>query len=566
MARKVIRSSFLYIFTCFLFFATFYHHFLRHDFSAYHNEIINPHNTTIKSTTPNFLFHENFSSPNTPSRKFPIIPSVSILMPDWEVYVIVSPDFSPLQTHYNNSSFLCVFDTGEESPVVPAGELPFPVRSIFNCKLPSRARRRLPFTQPILTSSSANVSYRNSPSPELLRWSFLVYDSLTTDDDVVLFVKGLNNHQGINREPTEFTCIFGDGVKTAVTSSVQEVFRCKRPDFAVNMPIKVSIEIVGPTPIVVPTVAYYSPQRKLASPEKANLCFCTMVYNVAKFLREWVLYHSKIGVEKFILYDNGSDDDLAPVVEELVEDGYNVQTYFWLWPKTQEAGFSHSAIFAKDSCSWIMYIDVDEFVYSPSWSNLTQPSQLLLPSTLLNSEGLSVIAQVGSRKSTEKNVAQISIPCYEFGPSKQKVHPVKGVVQGYNCRRKMENRHKSIVFLDAVDYSLLNVIHHFKLKPGYNVKKLNVVEMVVNHYKYQAWPEFKAKFRRRVSAYVVDWTKPLNLGSNDRTPGLGYSPVEPKGWQRKFCEVYDNGLKDLTWRWFAVESLAPSEYSLPWQR
>ncbi|XP_019245162.1 PREDICTED: glycosyltransferase family 92 protein Os08g0121900-like [Nicotiana attenuata] len=485
-------------------------------------------------------------------------------MPDWEVYVIVSPDFSPLQTHYNNSSFLCGFDTGEESPAVPAGELPFPVRSIFNCKLPSRARRRLPFTQPILTSSSANVSYRNSPSPELLRWSFLVYDSLTTDDDVVLFVKGLNNHQGINREPTEFTCIFGDGVKTAVASSVQEVFRCTRPDFAVNKPIKVSIEIVGPTPIVVPTVAYYSPQRKLASPEKANLCFCTMVYNVAKFLREWVLYHSKIGVEKFILYDNGSDDDLATVVEELVEEGYNVQTYFWLWPKTQEAGFSHSAIFAKDSCSWIMYIDVDEFVYSPSWSNLTQPSKLLLPSILPSSEGistvnnnniLSVIAQVGSRKSTMKNVAQISIPCYEFGPSKQKVHPAKGVVQGYNCRRKMENRHKSVVFLDAVDYSLLNVIHHFKLKPGYNVKKLNVLEMVVNHYKYQAWPEFKAKFRRRVSAYVVDWTKPLNLGSNDRAPGLGYSPVEPKGWQRKFCEVYDNGLKDLTWRWFALAKM-----------
>ncbi|MCD7465700.1 hypothetical protein HAX54_001780 [Datura stramonium] len=439
-------------------------------------------------------------------------------MPDWEIYVIVQPDYSPLQTHFRDSNFYCVFDIGEESPAVPAGELSFPVRSIFKCNFPTRARRSLPFKQPTLRSSSSTASYRNSPSPELLRWTFLVYDSLATDNDVVLFVKGLNTRRGISRDPTEFTCIFGGAVRTAVTSSTQEVFRCKTPDILGKEPISVSIGIVGPTPAVVPSVAYYTPPRKISSPPKAKLCACTMVYNVAKFLREWVLYHSRIGVEKFILYDNGSDDDLATIVDELVEEGYDVKTHFWLWPKTQEAGFSHSAIFAKDSCSWMMYIDVDEFVYSPSWYNLTQPSKSLLPSILPKLE-------------EDNNVAQISIPCYEFGPSNQKEHPATGVIQGYNCRRKMKNRHKSIVLLSGVNQSLLNAIHHFKLKTGYRVKKLNVLEMVVNHYKFQAWPEFKAKFRRRVSTYVVDWTKPSNLDSKDRTPGLGYSAVEPIGWQ-----------------------------------
>ncbi|KAG5573601.1 hypothetical protein H5410_063367 [Solanum commersonii] len=78
--------------------------------------------------------------------------------------------------------------------------------------------------------------------------------------------------------------------------------------------------------------------------------------------------------------------------------------------------------------------------------------------------------------------------------------------------------------------------------------------MVLNHFKFQAWSEFKAKFRRRVSAYVVDWTKELNPRSNDRTPGLGFSAVEPKDWPSKFYEVYDNGLKDLTWRWFGLNT------------
>ncbi|XP_009804899.2 glycosyltransferase family 92 protein At1g27200-like [Nicotiana sylvestris] len=449
-------------------------------------------------------------------------------MPGWEVFVIVSPDFTPLISSQEDP-YVCVFETGEVSLAIPAGELQFPARTLFKCEFPRRARRRLPFKQPMLMKSSQKKNNVTPfKQPELLRWTFLVYDSLTTDDDVVLFVKGLNNRQGINREPNEFNCIFGlenNVIRTNVTSSMQEVFRCKRPDPNVlpfEERITVSLEIVRPVPVVVPSVAYCTLPRKLESNEKterARLCACTMVYNVGKFLKEWVLYHSRIGVEKFVLYDNASDDDLPKVVDELVQEGYDVKTYYWLWPKTQEAGFSHSAIYAKDSCSWMMYIDVDEFVYSRLWSNLSRPSKSLLPSLLPNPKNVQ----------EKKQVAEISIPCYEFGPSNKKSHPIKGVTQGYNCRRKMENRHKSIVFLDAVDHSLLNVIHHFILKQGYKGKKMSVHDMVVNHYKFQAWPEFKAKFRRRVSAYVIDWTQELNPHSNDRTPGLGFSPVEPKG-------------------------------------
>ncbi|KAK6138822.1 hypothetical protein DH2020_027434 [Rehmannia glutinosa] len=377
----------------------------------------------------------------------------------------------------------------------------------------------------------------------------MVYDSLTTDDDVVLFVKGVNVRQGINREPREFRCVFGDdtinGVKTAVTTSMQEVFRCKRPELTT-----VSLEIVAENRVV-PSVAYYTLPRKLESNNgKSLLCASTMVYDVAKFLKEWVLYHSKIGVEKFVLYDNGSDDDLQKSVDELVKQGFDINTYFWRWPKTQEAGFSHSAIYAKDVCSWMMYLDVDEFIYSPNWQNFSEPSKSLLHPLIL---------------SNSSKLGQISINCHEFGPSDQKEHPIMGVIQGYNCRRMYENRHKSIVLLDAIDDSLLNVIHHFYLRPGYKTKKLSTNSMVVNHYKYQAWPEFKAKFRRRVSAYVLDWTQKLNPRSNDRTPGLGFAPVEPRGWAHKFCEVRDNMLKDLTLRWFGI-SESNSALKMAWQR
>ncbi|KAI6690661.1 hypothetical protein NL676_027489 [Syzygium grande] len=276
-----------------------------------------------------------------------------------------------------------------------------------------------------------------------------------------------------------------------------------------------------------------------------------MVHNVAKFLREWVVYHASIGVDRFLLYDNDSDDGLRSVVGDLNRGGYDVRVLTWPWPKTQEAGFSHGAIYANASCEWMAYVDVDEFVFAPAWNGSALPSRFMLTSLL-------------PARDDPARHGQVSIKCYEFGPSHRKTHPPEGVTQGYTCRRRIEQRHKSVLRLDAADASLLNVIHHFRLKEGYRTKQVRLEDGVVNHYKYQAWSEFKTKFRRRVSAYVVDWTQAINPASKDRTPGLGFEPVEPRGWAERFCEVRDDRLKALTRRWFGSES--GSGYGMAWQR
>jgi hypothetical protein len=111
-------------------------------------------------------------------------------------------------------------------------------------------------------------------------------------------------------------------------------------------------------------------------------------------------------------------------------------------------------------------------------------------------------------------------------------------------------RRKSFVRLEAVDESLVNSIHTFMLKPGFQAGWNTRVR--VNHYKYQAWEEFKVKFHRRASTYTTDWTDKVALGSNDRTPGLGFEAVEPTGWPHKFCDMNDTLLRDVTKRWFGV--------------
>lgn len=368
-----------------------------------------------------------------------------------------------------------------------------------------------------------------------------------------MFVKGVNNRQGINLRPSDLRCVFGDdqtsAVRTAVTSSAQEVFRCGRPKILENSTRKMSVtlELIKERNVILSSVAQYSPHelRTIDFTERKTLmCACTMVYNVAKFLREWVMYHARVGVDKFILYDNDSDDGLDGTVQGLNRAGFDVRTVYWPWPKTQEAGFSHCALHAEKLCEWVAFVDVDEFILSPTWLSRRKPDPNMLSSSLL------------PKGTNPARVGQVSVKCVEFGPSNRTVHPVQGVTQGYTCRRKFDRRHKSIVMMEAVHPSLLNVVHHFKLRDGFRSSQLGKHRAIVNHYKYQAWPEFRSKFRRRVSAYVVDWQKSTNLKSNDRAPGLGFQAIEPPGWARRFCEKVDVRLKVLTRKWFRVNSSA----------
>ncbi|CAK9138529.1 unnamed protein product [Ilex paraguariensis] len=220
----------------------------------------------------------------------------------------------------------------------------------------------------------------------------------------------------------------------------------------------------------------------LPARKQHEMCICTMLRNQARFLREWVMYHARIGVQRWFIYDNNSDDGIADVVESLVAGNFNISRHVWPWIKTQEAGFAHCALRARDSCEWVGFIDVDEFFHLP--------------------EGLS-LHNVLMNQSRPSDVAELRASCHNFGPS--------GLTQ---------------------------------VRDGFRHVNMDRNVMVVNHYKYQVWEVFKEKFYRRVATYVSDWQQEVNVGSKDRAPGLGTKAVEPPDWSSKFCEVTDTGLKD----------------------
>ncbi|PAN22248.1 hypothetical protein PAHAL_4G006300 [Panicum hallii] len=481
----------------------------------------------------------------------------AVLLPDWEVLVLLHP-----AAPESSSNATCAFPGGAASPARSLGRMPASGRQAYTCAMPRPERRRnKPFRAPrLVTTTTAPSSQSQSqqsrwPRPEmLLRWSGrLAYDAvaLPGTGDVLVLAKGVNPRQGVNRPASDVQCVYyrhnatGDGVVASLpaATSAQQVFRCPAPP-ATAGDLRVTLAVAGGEPI--PSMATYSPPTAASgggsssahnkNSKKVVMCACTMVRDVAKFLREWVVYHAAVGVDRFLIYDNGSQDDLEGEVRQLSAAGFDVSTHVWPWPKTQEAGFSYAAAAHRDSCEWMAFVDVDEFIFSPRWAESSRPSK----SSMLRS----VVAAV------EPDVGQVSLGCKDFGPSGQTKHPEEGVTQGYACRRRAEERHKSVVRLDALEPSLMNSIHHFEVRPEFRWERSRQAR--VNHYKYQAWDEFKVKFRRRVSTYVADWTDPVNHGSKDRTPGLGFEAVEPEGWAHRFCEVEDTLLRDATRRWFGV--------------
>ncbi|KAM5581855.1 glycosyltransferase family 92 protein [Rosa sericea] len=387
-------------------------------------------------------------------------------------------------------------------------------------------------------------------------WDSLAYDAVIDHDNTtVVFVKGLNLRPDRVSNASRYECLYGWDFSTSnhllrsdVVSLAQEIVRCKTPlsvlirsKRGVNDAVKVSVRLKGRTTIV-DTIARPGLRPGLVQPPRNKehvMCICSMVRNQGRFLKEWVMYHAEMGVQRWFIYDNNSDDETDVVIELLQSGNYNITRHLWPWIKTQEAGFAHCALRARETCQWVGFIDVDEFFHMPS---------LLLFHDVL-------------RNQSKYGYGEVQAWCYSFGPSGLKSVPIRGVTVGYTCRVAVPERHKSIVKPEALDSTLMNVVHHFKLTSGYEAVKADRGVLVINHYKYQVWEVFKEKFYRRVATYVADWQEEQNVGSKDRAPGLGTKAVEPPDWPERFCEVNDTGLRNRV-----LKNLAdPYTRLLPWQ-
>ena len=91
------------------------------------------------------------------------------------------------------------------------------------------------------------------------------------------------------------------------------------------------------------------------------LAVCAIVKNEGAYFQEWIEWHKKMGVEKFYIYDNESDDDTKKILEPYIESGL-VEYVLWKGKKQQLLAYDNCMDVHRLEAQWIAIIDLDEFI------------------------------------------------------------------------------------------------------------------------------------------------------------------------------------------------------------
>eukprot|EP01113_Clastostelium_recurvatum_P035999 TRINITY_DN5074_c0_g1_i7.p1 TRINITY_DN5074_c0_g1~~TRINITY_DN5074_c0_g1_i7.p1 ORF type:complete len:721 (+),score=180.90 TRINITY_DN5074_c0_g1_i7:104-2266(+) len=111
---------------------------------------------------------------------------------------------------------------------------------------------------------------------------------------------------------------------------------------------------------------------------KDYLSVCTVFKNEGAYLEEWIRFHTVVGVTRFYLYDDASTDDSRAVLRPFVQSGlvrvHNVQDVHVRDDKeyrmAQTGSFKHCLREYSTETQWMMFIDVDEFLFPSGGGSL----------------------------------------------------------------------------------------------------------------------------------------------------------------------------------------------------
>jgi hypothetical protein len=87
----------------------------------------------------------------------------------------------------------------------------------------------------------------------------------------------------------------------------------------------------------------------------------SIVKDEATYLEEWIAFHAALGVDHFVVYDNGSTDGTAGLLERYQTHGL-VTRLDWPLRGGQLAAYNHALRFFGGVADWLAYFDVDEFL------------------------------------------------------------------------------------------------------------------------------------------------------------------------------------------------------------
>lgn len=104
---------------------------------------------------------------------------------------------------------------------------------------------------------------------------------------------------------------------------------------------------------------------------KHYLSVVAIIKNEGEYILEWIEYHRIMGVSKFYIYDNESDDNINEILKPYIEEGIVDYKYC---PGNGKQTWAYNDVLEKarkETC-WLALIDCDEFIVPTSTTSIIQ--------------------------------------------------------------------------------------------------------------------------------------------------------------------------------------------------
>jgi glycosyl transferase family 92 len=214
------------------------------------------------------------------------------------------------------------------------------------------------------------------------------------------------------------------------------------------------------------------------------LSVCAIYRDEAAYLREWIELHRLVGVERFFLYDNRSTDEHREVLAPYVEEGF-VTLHDWPMPQGQLAAYEHCIAEHRAESRWIAFIDLDEFLFSPTGRPL--------PELLVEYE----------------QWPAVGVNWAVFGPSGHVAKPSSPVIESYVERLNVAANRTIKSIVDPARVAHCAGVHRFTYDRlgtvdenqypifGGQTKSVSFQRLRINHYFTKSVEEYRERTKRK---------------------------------------------------------------------
>lgn len=224
-----------------------------------------------------------------------------------------------------------------------------------------------------------------------------------------------------------------------------------------------------------------------------QLMAAVIIKNEAPYMVEWLEFHRLAGIQKIIIYDNGSSDNIQALLKPFILEGY---VELIPWPNFlsqynhQHLCYAHVVRYTAQMTKWLAIIDADEFLFSPTGRPLPQILQQYSDIPILGA-AMRTFGFSGHEKKPQGLVTENFL--YRFADHEPESNQYRSIVQPRLVRSIISaaRYHHLLNNVPAYDEDR-NPLHNWPTE-----KPLNSLQLRVNHYLTKSREEFMQKISRQ---------------------------------------------------------------------